>query len=87
MRKFVWLLVLPLVAAIAVTWHVAAATNNGTCPPENPLGTTVLLPNPEDCSSYFSCSNGVAILLRCPDGLHFNPELDVCDWPNPDRCK
>ncbi len=54
------------------------------CPAEE--GPTVLLPNPADCASFFSCSQGVAILMHCPDGLYFNAELDVCDWPQNVDC-
>ncbi len=51
------------------------------CPPVNPLDHTLLLPNPDDPCSFYSCDNGVAILMECPDGLCFNPALDVCDFP------
>ena len=51
------------------------------CPAVDPVDHTVLLPNPADCSTFFSCSNGVPILMHCPDGLQFNDKLDVCDWP------
>ncbi len=57
------------------------------CPAVDPLDHTVLLPNPADCSSYYSCSNGVPILMNCPDGLHFNAKLDVCDWPQYAGCE
>ena len=43
---------------------------------------TVLLPNPADPSTFFSCSNGVPILMNCPDGLIFNDKIDHCDWPS-----
>ena len=56
------------------------------CPAVDPLDHTVLLPNPADCSTFYSCSNGVPILMHCPGGLHFNAELDVCDWPRNVRC-
>lgn len=62
---------------------------NPRCPNESEgqfLTWTVLLPNPEDCNSFFSCSNGVPILMNCPDGLHFNDKLDVCDWPKYAGC-
>ena len=60
---------------------------DGICPAVDPLDHTVLLPVPGDCSSFYSCSNGVAILMHCPDGLHFNAELDVCDWPQDAGCE
>jgi hypothetical protein len=64
-------------AAATVVWKVAAV---------DPIDHTVLLPNPADCGSYFSCSNGVPIPMPCPDGLHFNAKLDVCDSPQNANC-
>ncbi len=75
------LLVLPMVAAAAVIWKASAAEPEQQCPEVDKGDHTVLLPNPADCSTFFSCSNGVAILMKCPDGLYFYAKLDVCDWP------
>ncbi|XP_076822021.1 uncharacterized protein LOC143468590 [Clavelina lepadiformis] len=36
---------------------------------------------PDDCSHYYQCSNGYLCTMPCPDGLVFNPEIKVCDWP------
>jgi hypothetical protein len=58
----------------------------GSCPLPDPLEYTVLLPHPSDCSSFFSCSNGVPIEQHCLDGLHFNDEFKVCDWPDNANC-
>ncbi len=58
----------------------------GECPAIDPIDHTVLLPNPADCASFFSCSQGVAILMHCPDGMHFNDNLDTCDWPENAKC-
>ena len=60
---------------------------DGTCPSVDASGHTVFLPNPGDCSTFFLCSNGVPILMHCQDGLHFNAELDVCDWPQDAGCE
>ncbi len=73
--------------SVNTTTTSTPVTGQGECPAVDPLDHTVLLPNPEDCSSYFSCSNGVPILMPCPDGLHFNDELDVCDWPQHAGCE
>jgi hypothetical protein len=69
-------LALVAIAAFALT----TLTGYLYCPPVDPLGYTVLLPNPDDCSSFFMCSNGVPILQKCPGGLHFNANLNVCDF-------
>jgi hypothetical protein len=58
----------------------------GSCPLPDPLEYTVLLPHPSDCSSFYSCSNGVPIETRCPAGQHFNDDLKVCDWPDNANC-
>ncbi|KAJ3630925.1 hypothetical protein MTP99_012088 [Tenebrio molitor] len=46
---------------------------------------SVYLPD-EDCTVFWQCSNGVPILQKCPEGLHFNPTLNVCDWPDQAGC-
>merc|ERR1711915_436334 len=52
--------------------------SNITCPADI---NDFLLPDPEDCSQFYYCSNGEPSLYQCPDGLYFNPDLDVCDSP------
>ncbi|XP_035675275.1 uncharacterized protein LOC118415011 [Branchiostoma floridae] len=37
--------------------------------------------DPEDCTMYYDCSNGIAYHMECPDGLYFNEETDQCDNP------
>ncbi|XP_074100395.1 peritrophin-1-like [Cotesia typhae] len=46
----------------------------------------ILLPNPVNCESYYVCVGLDPILMPCPDGLHFNPKLKVCDWPDVANC-
>ena len=39
------------------------------------------------CDAFYTCSNGIWWDKQyCPDGLHFNPEVDVCDWPENAGC-
>lgn len=38
-------------------------------------------PHPTDCTRYFLCDNGVSYPYQCPDGLYFDPTLQVCNWP------
>ena len=45
-----------------------------------------LHPNPTDCNKFLSCANGKQWIMDCPAGLHFNPELLVCDWPENANC-
>lgn len=37
--------------------------------------------NPNDCGSYYSCSNSRPILQLCPPGTVFNPPITSCDFP------
>ncbi|XP_019869271.2 uncharacterized protein LOC109597929 [Aethina tumida] len=54
------------------------------CP--NPDGPDSVYIPLDDCTKFCQCSNGQAILHNCPDGLHFNPVLNVCDWPQDAGC-
>ncbi|GFU97803.1 chondroitin proteoglycan 2 [Trichonephila clavipes] len=40
-----------------------------------------LFPDPENCFRFYHCSHWKPHHKWCPSGLHFNPELQVCDWP------
>jgi len=44
----------------------------------------------EECSSYFTCieeSLGLkAYTVSCPAGLHYNPSIEKCDWPENAQC-
>ncbi|MFZ4667469.1 MAG: carbohydrate-binding module family 14 protein [Prochlorotrichaceae cyanobacterium] len=82
MRKMLsTVLVFLLMASSAIA--LAVSDNNeisALCPASNdPNAWTILLPNPVDCSSYYVCDWGEAILMPCPAGLHFNASLSVCD--------
>lgn len=58
------------------------------CPPVNdPNAWAMKLPNPEDCGSYYICDWGTPVYMPCPEGLHFNAELQVCDWPGNAGCE
>ena len=55
------------------------------CPAANPE-FSLHLPNPYDCGSFYKCDWGTAYLFQCPEGLHFNAELSVCDWLESANC-
>ncbi|XP_049825874.1 zonadhesin [Aethina tumida] len=55
------------------------------CP--NPDGPDSVYIPLEDCTKFCQCSNGIAILHKCPEGLHFNPVLNVCDWSQDAGCQ
>lgn len=45
-----------------------------------------LLAVPWDCGQYIICDRGVQYIRPCPPGLHFIPELGVCEFPDRAEC-
>ena len=42
----------------------------------------VFLPHPYECNKYFECvGSPTGILMKCPEGLVFDPLFHICDWP------
>ncbi|XP_063237600.1 probable chitinase 10 [Bacillus rossius redtenbacheri] len=49
-------------------------------------GSSQYLPNPNDCGSYYECSNGIANLIKCPTGLEFSVTSNSCNYPQLAQC-
>lgn len=43
-------------------------------------------PHKLNCSLYYQCENGTKSVMECPDGLEFNAETEICDWPDNVNC-
>ena len=56
------------------------------CPPP-PNHNITIIPNPNNCSSFFECDNGIAVEVGCPDGLYFCSEKGLCTWNWDPDCK
>ena len=42
---------------------------------------TLINPMSADCSSFYECIAGQLVgHTKCPDGLFWNNELQICDW-------
>lgn len=39
------------------------------------------------CEHFYQCVNGDFIELKCRYGLHFNPNINVCDYPENVICE
>jgi len=37
--------------------------------------------DPEDCTKYYTCSNGNTFHYTCSDGTYWDPDIGVCNWP------
>ncbi|XP_058057861.1 multiple epidermal growth factor-like domains protein 6 [Anopheles bellator] len=87
-------------AELACDWPSRACCNPALpCNPDDEIETdciphancpasasqAVLLPH-YDCSKFYKCSGQFACPMDCPPGLHFNPRLDACDWPEQACC-
>jgi hypothetical protein len=48
------------------------------CP--EPTDNLTLIANPENCSSFYGCDNGVPVPMGCPGGLYFCTEKQSCAW-------
>lgn len=48
------------------------------CP--TPNGEIVLIPNREECSTYWECLGGVPYLRVCPEDLYYCSEKEYCSW-------
>ena len=44
------------------------------------------IPHPFECVFYISCVAEAAYERHCPDGLHFNPALGQCVYPETYPC-
>lgn len=43
--------------------------------------------NPEDCNSYYECIGNDWQLMHCAEGLEWNQEANVCDYPENAHCQ
>ncbi|KAJ6635647.1 Peritrophin-1 [Pseudolycoriella hygida] len=72
-------------AVLAVGLNVSGEP--AKCPPESDPENIVFIPSDEYCDKYYICFNGTLFEFRCAQGLHFNPVLNICDFPRYANCK
>ena len=70
----------------AETTADATESKKVSCPTDN-NDEYVVYPDPNSCSNFYKCDYGVPIMFECPEGLHFNPEIEACDWPANAGCE
>lgn len=60
----------------------SSSSSDFSCPEE--FG---YFPHPHDCSLYYVCVFGGALLESCTGGLMYSHELQTCDWPRNVGCE
>ena len=63
-----------------------SAVNAVECPEEQDSKTT-FLPSPVDCSKFYVCVHSRPVEMNCPEGLWFNTEFNICDYPENVVCE
>eukprot|EP00091_Calanus_sinicus_P017839 TRINITY_DN3872_c0_g1_i1.p1 TRINITY_DN3872_c0_g1~~TRINITY_DN3872_c0_g1_i1.p1 ORF type:complete len:121 (-),score=41.98 TRINITY_DN3872_c0_g1_i1:55-417(-) len=73
---------------LLLTILVASLQAELICPPVSQGDLANFFPNEDDCGSYYMCDAGLnPVLMNCPDGLFWDENLDVCNWPENVECE
>ncbi|GLV44511.1 Chitinase 10 [Carabus blaptoides fortunei] len=54
--------------------------------PKSPCESGSYSPHAEDCSQYMMCLWGKYETFSCANGLNWNNEKQICDWPEAAKC-
>lgn len=66
---------------------VTAYYNEGDpCYVDDPKYYGYYAPHPVYCYRFLQCTHGIFIGRNCSPGLHWNPEVNLCDWPVNSNC-
>ncbi|CRK98992.1 CLUMA_CG012346, isoform A [Clunio marinus] len=57
------------------------------CPLINDPLNVIHLPHEYDCSLFYKCDWGRAVLQNCPEYLHWSISADRCEWPEIADCR
>lgn len=76
---------------VIVSITAPASSGNGTPPPgceaadcsEGNQSQNGNVPHPSLCDAYCACVvGGAPVQMPCSPGLHYNHDIDACDWPD-----
>ncbi|XP_032577854.1 uncharacterized protein LOC6617191 isoform X8 [Drosophila sechellia] len=62
-------------------------TDNSNCPSFDCPEEFGYYPHPSDCTQYYVCVFGGALLESCTGGLMYSHDLQTCDWPRNVGCE
>ena len=69
-----------IVFFVVISLGYNSAVNAVECP-DSQDDEISFVPSPVDCSKYYVCVESEPIEMSCPEGLWFDRELNVCDFP------
>jgi len=80
----------PTTATTTTTTYTGPPTSSTTTTTTtNPPGTDFchgrpsgMYPHPTDCQYFYNCANGHGGAVPCGTGTLYNPDTQVCDWPD-----
>lgn len=72
--------------SVLITLSLTKTTTRPGCESLKCDGSREFYPHPCSCEAFCQCSGGVPYEYPCPAGLEFNPELEVCDYPDVAGC-
>uniref|UniRef100_A0A1A9WBD3 Chitin-binding type-2 domain-containing protein n=1 Tax=Glossina brevipalpis TaxID=37001 RepID=A0A1A9WBD3_9MUSC len=73
---------------VIVACCLSAVETQFTCPVQQADDSFAMLyASPTNCSEFYECVRGEAILYVCPVDLHFNARRKVCDYPQRAKCQ
>ncbi|KAM7355868.1 uncharacterized protein ACRADG_001813 [Cochliomyia hominivorax] len=71
----------------STTLRPPSSSSSLWCPPEDDTLKPLFFPHPKSCSQYYLCYHGVATVMQCPSGLHFDASLQSCNTANNVNCQ
>jgi len=75
-----------LIAVAAAALRPEDIENHPNCPKDEDENSDHTLFAGPRCTTYYSCSRGNAILMKCREPLEFNKDEKACDWPENAKC-
>ena len=66
--------------------EISADQDRISCPDETDSDEITYLPSPVDCTKFYVCVHSRPVEMTCPEGLWFDSELNVCNYPTNATC-
>ena len=70
--------------SFCIMGNVYGEQNSVTCPESHDYQTFV--PYPVDCTKFYICVHSEPTEMSCPQGLWFDSESNVCEYPEKAKC-